>query len=177
MPFDDATVPISGRVQQGDYEFLMSHPMGGKVTASEKLRGVLSFYRSYHESLRNYGDCIAELERLADPAIKGVREAERRHGLRSEVLDRCLRTLPQMLAEVVTAEVPADPDKQREYLLALEARLANELAALLESFLRLALTRSAPAYNPRLPRTKLRTAIELIELIEKTQQSEDTPHE
>lgn len=174
---DEATVPISGRVRQEDYEFLMAYPMGGKVTASEKLRGVLSFFRTYHENLRRYGDCVAELERLAERPLKSVREAERQLGMHSDVVDRATQALPRLLAEILTADIPPGPEPQRQALRQLEARLADGLVTLLEAYLRLALTRSAPAYDPRVARAKLGTAIELIDLIRKTSKTEGTSHE
>lgn len=173
MQSDEVTVPISGRVSQRDYDFLMSQPFGGKVTASEKLRHVLSFFRNYHENLHSYGECITELERLLEEPQKKIREAERQHRTRSELVQHLQTTLPILLAELISADVPNDPAKQRAWLQDFEARLGDHMVALLEFYLRLGLTKQAPTYNPSLVRTKLATAAELIDLVRNNNQTKE----
>lgn len=157
-----ATQPISGRVAEPDYAFLMEYPIQGQVTASEKLRYVLSFFRSYHESLASFEECLAELNRLAEPARKRVKKAEAESGVSSELVDRLYQLLPELMAQLITASVPGkDPAVS---LVQFEARLYQTATALLESLLRMGLTSRSPTYNPQLLRDRLENIRELVDL-------------
>ncbi|MBD5781010.1 hypothetical protein IEN85_16030 [Pelagicoccus sp. NFK12] len=168
MNDNKATVPISGRVSEDDYNFLMEYPVEGKVTASEKLRYVMSFFRSYHESLNDYSDCLAELNRLLEPSRKDIKKAELEAEVSSELLDRLLQVLPEMLALCITANVPKKSDKKLPALLALEERQLKLAMGLIESVLRMGLTQKSPTYNPTVLRDKMKTISELVELSRQT---------
>ena len=162
-----STVPISGRVTEEDYQFLMEYPISGKVTASEKLRYVVSFFRSYHESLDSYEESVGELNRLLDPARKALKKAELDNGTASEFVDRILQVLPEMLALSITLKVPKKSDKQLPALLAFEDRQLRAVMGLIESVLRMGLTSQSPTYNPTILHDKLDTIRELVELSQK----------
>lgn len=162
------TVPISGRVSEDDYQFLMEYPISGKVTASEKLRYVVSFFRGYHESLTNYEDSVVELNRLLEPTRKALKKAELDTGASSEFVDRILQVLPEMLALSITLNVPKKSDKQLPALLAFEDRQLKSVMGLIESVLRMGLTSQSPTYNPTVLRDKLDTIRELVDLSRKS---------
>lgn len=162
-----STVPISGRVSDEDYQFLMEYPVSGKVTASEKLRHVVSFFRNYHESLQNYEESLAELNRLLEPTKKALKKAELDTGSASEFVDRILQVLPEMLALSITLDLPKRSDKQLPALLAFEDRQLKSVMGLIESVLRMGLTSQSPTYNPVVLRDKLDTIRELVELSQK----------
>lgn len=163
-----ATVPISGRVGEDDYQFLMGYPIDGKVTASEKLRYVMSFFRSYHESLSDYSDCLSELNRLLEPSRKEIKRTELEAGVSSELIDRLLQVLPEMLALCITADIPKKADKRLPALLKLEERQLKLTMGLIESVLRMGLTQKSPTYNPTVLKDKMKTISELVELSRQT---------
>lgn len=168
MNENNATVPISGRVSEDDYQFLMEYPIEGKVTASEKLRYVISFFRSYHESLDDFSESLAELNRLLEPSRKKIKNAELETGASSELVDRLLQVLPEMLALCITVEVPKKADKKLPALLALEERQVKLVMGLIESVLRMGLTTKSPTYNPTVLKDKMKTISELVELSRQT---------
>lgn len=159
-----ATAPISGRVSEGDYSFLMEYPISGKVTASEKLRYVVSFFRSYHENLDRYDDMLMEIHRLMDPVRKQIKSAERDSELSSELVDRLMHVLPESLAYLITAKIPDSKDKQLPVLLELEERLFKTYLTLLESMLRMGLTSESPTYNRNLMQGRMKMIRELVDM-------------
>lgn len=164
------TVSISGRISQQDYDFLMQHPFGGKVTASEKLRHMASFFRHYHEHFGSYTEGIEELNRLTEPARKNLKGLEHTQGAHSEVVDTAANLLPQGVAFLASRQkCPAKKDTL-PYLLETEERLLLLILRMIEQVLRLGLTRQAPAYNPHLLDDKLDTIIELVGLLSQRQQ-------
>ncbi|MCH6255182.1 hypothetical protein MLD52_01395 [Puniceicoccaceae bacterium K14] len=164
MNENKATVPISGRVAEEEYQFLMSYPISGKVTASEKLRYVVSFFRSYHESLDTYENCLAELNRLLEPSRKQIKKAEVEVEVSSEMVDRLMQVLPEIMASIVTAKIPNEGEKQLPSLLALEERMLKSLIGIVESLLRFGLTSQSPTYNPTLLKDRMNGVRELVEL-------------
>jgi hypothetical protein len=159
------TVPISGRIAQDDYDFLMARDFGGKVTASEKLRHMAAFFRHYHENLGDYGACLEELNRLLEPARRNLARLEHRQGLHSELVDHTLGLLPQALALLISRQEAVSDKRALPYLLETEERLMQILLRLVEHLLRLGLTRQAPTYNPNLLEGRLAGLVELVGLI------------
>lgn len=162
-----STVPISGRVSDDDYQYLMEYPISGKVTASEKLRYVVSFFRSYHESLNNYEESVGELNRLLEPSRKSLKKAELESGTTSEFVDRILQVIPEMLALSITLKIPKKTERQLPAMLAFEERQLKAVMGLIESVLRMGLTSQSPTYNPTILHDKLDTIRELVDLIQK----------
>jgi hypothetical protein len=166
MQENQKTLPISGRITEQDYEFLMQQPMGGKVTASEKLRAMASFFRAYHEHMMDYAQCQSELNRLMERFTKELRAAEHLTNRHSDLMDRVLSFSSELSATLITSNIPGtDEPTSVQKLLELEERLLRLALQLLESILRMALTRESPTYNPQLLHGKLSTTIELLTLI------------
>jgi len=159
------TNQISGRISEEDYNFLMEFHLAGKVTVSEKLRHVCHFFRTYHEGLRRFADCLVQLQVMLQGGLKDLKEAEQAHGLRSDLVDKLLFSLPEAVAQLATFHKPARKEEQLKALLAAEERLLQFSLALLDALLRMGLTRSAPAYNPKLLEGRLEGILELLEII------------
>ena len=164
MKENKTTVPISGRVSEKDYSFLMEYPIPGKVTASEKLRYVVSFFRTYHESLGNYEDILLELSRLLEPSRKRIKQLELESGSSSELVDRIMLVAPELLGFMITAKFSKEEDRSLASLVEFEERLATTLLGLLESLLRMGLTSQSPTYNHRLLHERLGIIQELVAL-------------
>lgn len=159
------TLPISGRIPEEDYTYLMEFPLPGKVTASEKLRHVCTFFRLYHENQQTYPECVAELQRLLQPFTRELKETEASLSLQSDLMDKLMNIIPDMLAYMITRRRPEDGKQGKQYLARTEEHLCNSTLMLLESILRMGLTARAPTYNPNIFNGKLETIIELVGLI------------
>lgn len=158
------TLPISGRIAEEDYTFLMGTHMDGQVTASEKLRHVCAFYRKYHEQTADFQGCLAQLNRLLEPAMGRIKEVERQEGIRSELLIRLAEALPEMLATLVTF-APAGPGPNApKALREVEKQLHRQVLYLLQNILRLALTPGTSAYDEAIWQRTFASIQELVAL-------------
>jgi hypothetical protein len=157
-------------VAQADYEYLLAFPIPGQTTISEKLRHVLAFFRTYHESLEGYAECRAEMERLLVPATKHREAHEHALGTHSEVARAVAQSVPALMALLITDRVPPGDPEALERLREGESRLLRESLRLLERLLRLAITPQAPAYRPEALRRELKTVLELVEFLKPSAQ-------
>lgn len=159
------TRSISGRISERDFEFLISYKLDGKVTVSEKLRYVASFFRRYHESFSDYSEALAETNRLVEPTRLALKKFEREEGIRSQVLEQVIQLVPELLAELTTAReklAESSPSEKRKAAISLEENVLQNVLQLLESLLRLALTSKSPCYNPNLLEGRLDIITELV---------------
>lgn len=170
------TVPISGRIAEEDYQFLIDCPIPGKVTPSEKLRHLAAEFRERRQATLAYESCLELYQELLGPAFRRIRALEHETGMHSEVMEKTLAVLPDLMAVLTTFPTDADAVKQEAAagedaraaaLLELEARTLRRLVDLLEALLRLAMTRKSPTYDAKLLNDKLDTVIELSSLIGK----------
>lgn len=164
MSDSKATQTISGRVAEEDFNFLMAFPIAGQVTASEKLRHALSFFRQYQQSLEEFEECVSAFDRQLEPARKSVKRAESAEGVYSELVDKLLRQAPQLLAFLVATRIPDKEPDRLKALLQFEEKACQQLLGLLESVLRLGLASQSPTYNPTLLRARLKIVQELVDL-------------
>ncbi|GAB5559906.1 MAG: hypothetical protein SynsKO_15530 [Synoicihabitans sp.] len=171
-PQSTKTRSISGRISEQDFDFLISYQIEGKVTVSEKLRHVASFFRRYHESFSNYPEALSETHRLIEPTRLALKSFEREQGIRSEVLDQVFQILPNLLAEITASRealVKTSGDEKRIEAITLEENVLQNMLQLLESLLRLAMTSKSPCYNPALLEGRLDTITELVGIAQQQQ--------
>lgn len=169
MPANETakTRSISGRISERDFEFLIGFHLDGKVTVSEKLRYVASFFRRYHESFSDYSEALTETHRLLEPSRLAMKSFEHDQGIRSQLLEQVFQTIPGIMAELSTSReklVATSGANQRKAAMKLEENVLQNVLQLLESVLRLALTSKSPCYNPSLLQGRLDTITELVEL-------------
>jgi hypothetical protein len=100
-----------------------------------------------------------------------IKEMENNEGVHSELVDKLLHFLPEMLAFLETQRRQVDPDGKPagdlKHLLEMEARLFDQCLVLVESLLRMGLTSKSPTYNPNLMKGRLSTIQELATLLPK----------
>ena len=164
------SITISGRISEDDHQFLMGFPLAGKVTISEKLRHICTFFRQYHTNLEGFAACLEQLNMALRPALYDIKEMENEEGINSELVTRLLNYVPEPLAYLITLRKPV-PRKGRasgirKQLLEIEDRLFQQALTLFESILRMGLTRQSPAYKPNLMKNRLSTIQELVGMME-----------
>jgi len=166
------SVTISGRISDEDHQFLLSFPLDGKVTISEKLRHVCTFFRQYHSNLEGYSTCLEQLNLELRPALGDIKEMENKEGVHSELVDKLLHFLPEMMAFLITQRRQVEPNGKPagdlKHLVEMEARLFDQCLVLVESLLRMGLTTKSPTYNPNLLKNRLNTIQELAALLPDT---------
>lgn len=161
---------VSGRVSQADFDYVMSAPMEGRVTASEKLRYLFSAYRRFQEGMTDEASCVVELQRLLEPSRREVLRAERDQGKHSELVEKLFVALPELMATLIAFAPEGSGKKEIRDLTDLEARLGDQVVNLLESVLRLAVSgKRSPTYSPQLFQKRLEGSFELLALIQSRQ--------
>ena len=164
------SITIGGRISEPDHEFLMEFPLAGKVTVSEKLRHICTFFRQYHTNLEGYSNCLEQINIMLRPAVNDIKEMENQEGVHSELVTKLLTMVPELLAFLVTQRRPEGQTNQRgqdlKHLHELESRLFESALTFIEGVLRMGLTQKSPTYNPNLLNGKLSTIQELCELLD-----------
>lgn len=160
------SVPISVRVSEEDAAFLATFKATGAETPSEKLRAILKEARTRQEGCQDHEAALTMFEGLLSPALRHLRQEQRKGQIRSDFLMRLHARIPELLAEMTS--LTADKSDQRTEpgdLLQYEALVADRVFALIEDLLELALTSSINSYDPALLDSRLIPVLELVELI------------
>ena len=173
------SITISGRISEPDHEFLMEFPLAGKVTVSEKLRHICTFFRQYHTNLEGYSNCLEQINIMLRPAVNDIKDMENQEGVQSELVSKLLNLVPELLAYLVTQRRPAAKSTRRgqarKHLRELESRLFESSLTLVEGILRMGLTQKSPTYDPNLLEGRLATIQELCEMLDSRNGPAKTP--
>ena len=161
------SVPMSFRLSEDDADFLARLEIAGATTPSDKLRAVINETRRRMDGVEDFSDCAELFRDLLAPTARRVREANKKTGLRSELIERLDDWLPETAAYFVTTLSQEGIDKRK--LSDFEAGLADRVVAFLEGFLRMGVTSQAPCYDPTLVISRLRNVLELAKIAEKQQ--------
>ena len=164
------SITISGRISEGDHQFLMEFPLAGKVTVSEKLRHICTFFRQYHTNLEGYSACLEQLSMALRPALNDIKEMENEEGVHSELVTKLLNFVPEVLSYMITQRKPVKRKGRvsgsQKRLLEIEDRLFRQTLVLIESILRMGLTQKSPTYNPNLMNDRLSSIQELVGMMD-----------
>ncbi|MBT6958345.1 MAG: hypothetical protein HN996_08005 [Opitutae bacterium] len=164
------SITISGRISEGDHQFLMEFPLAGKVTVSEKLRHICTFFRQYHTNLEGYSACLEQLNMALRPALNDIKEMENEEGVNSELVTKLLNFVPETLSYIITQRKPIKnrgrASGSQKRLIEIEDRLFHQTLVLIESILRMALTQKSPTYNPNLMNDRLSNIQELVGMMD-----------
>lgn len=166
------TVPLSVRITEEDASFIAAIKLPGAVTPSEKVRVLISHARQRHLSTTNLAEATAFLRGMLEPQKERIRALEAEAGLSSELVSKIGEKLPEIFANFLTAPLSNEgghtqshTQSPTESLSELERGLATKVVSLIESVLRLAVTRRNPCYEPEAITSRLDGVLELVELI------------
>jgi hypothetical protein len=158
------TVPLSVRITEEDASFIAAIKLPGAVTPSEKVRVLISQARQRHLSTTNLAEATAFLRGMLEPQKERIRGLEAEVGISSELVSKVGERLPEIFANFLTAPL-SNEGGPTQNLSELERGLAAKVVSLIESVLRLAVTRRNPCYEPDAISSRLDGVLELVELI------------
>jgi hypothetical protein len=161
------TVPLSVRVTDADAEFLARLEIAGATTPSEKLRAVLAAERSRAEGARDPHQAFEIVRDMLRPAHRGVKHAEAEQGISSDFVRKVYDRLPEIVA---VAFVGLGEGADRKGLTSFEARLLDQVFALVQEVLELGLTARGRCYDPKAVTARLEPVLELVDLIRLSQE-------
>ena len=163
------TVPLSVRVSSDDAEFLARLPIEGASTPSEKMRAVLREERRRREGFREYRNALTLTREMLTPTVERTQETEHDLGVRSDLIHLGVAWLPDVFATALTG-LPPDGG-EGEDLARFESRLADRIFGLIESALRLGVTKQVRGCDPDLIADRLPPLLELIDVVRATHQT------
>lgn len=159
------SVPISFRISPDVAAFIAHLEMGEATTPSEKIRELIARAQRDHASRRTFKESAAVNREALTSSLANLQEAERELERHSELIRVLYDWLPEAMAILITAAPSADGQPSLPNLQRLERDLADRSVRLLESILRMAVTRQVDAYDPDLLSGRLDRVLELSALI------------
>ena len=126
--------PVSARLDDDDFDVLMSVNGEGIHTQSDKVRELIRVYRLYHGEGRSLDQAFDAIEDLLSPS----RQTLFHHSLEQAeppILSRVLQWLPGLLAPITASHQEMNPQE-------LERHVRCRLLEILDHFLRCELTPS-----------------------------------
>ena len=158
------SIPISVRITPEDAEFIAAMDIAGASTPSDKVRAVLGEARRRRLDPRDYAGCLAQLQEMLAPALRGLRQAERDLGAHSELLTLVGEWLPEMMASLIAGAAEIEPGDAIESLREVESDVADRVFRLIESVLRLGVTETCRGYDAAVIDSRLEAALRLAEV-------------
>jgi hypothetical protein len=140
-----ASIPLSVRIPQDDFEWLTTLDIDGAGTPSDKLRAVIQRHRRQLEGSQSYELALGWLRDLVQPFAREVAGYEHRTGERSEIVAAMLEWVPQLMALLASEHIPAQATAERARQV--EEMLLQRGASLLGALLRLAVTPHHAVYD------------------------------
>lgn len=160
------SVPLSVRISDDDAAFLSKLEIGDAKTPSEKLRALLASERRLRSQGHDPAGAAEMIEDLLRPARRRIRRIERETDAGSEVLRRIYDRLPDLAATALAGPQGADDaDDDTAKLKSLETRALNQVLALCEDLLQVALTDRALLSENEANRRRTVAILELVELM------------
>jgi hypothetical protein len=166
---------LSARIPTEDLEWLVGLDLQGAVSPSDKLRSLIGQLRRQHEGSLDFQRSLAWVRDLVAPFVNSVRALEHHQRMHSEVLTLVAEALPQMMA-ILLSERGLDSDA-RQRAVEVEEIVVQRCLQLLASILRLAVTRDAACYNPRVIDMHVAPVLEIAEIVAQTRKLREQKHD
>lgn len=166
------SVPISFRITPDVAAFIAQLRIGDATTPSEKIRELIARAQRDHASRRTFKESAAVTRETLAASLGDLQEAERDLAQHSELIRVIHDWLPEAMAILVTATPTVDGQPSLTDMQRLERDLADRAVRLLESVLRMAVTRQVDAYDPDLLAGRLDRVLELASLVAARRENE-----
>lgn len=181
------TIPLSVRVTDEDAEFIAGLAIEGATTPSDKLRAIIAQARRRVEGAEDYTTCLGLIEDFLAPAQRQLKTREHDLRVHSELVQVLSEWLPEAVAFFMSnarrevgepghgaADRAGNGARDRSgdgaavvrRLQDFERGLADRVFALLETVLRMGVTRRCRGYDPDLVRDRLEPILELSRVIQ-----------
>lgn len=162
----EKTVALSARLPADDAAFLNEWQVDGADTPSEKLRRAVRDARGRVVASHDYRSALRMTNDLLGPALEFVRATEVETGHHSELMAKIGEWLPEIVAYVYSAQSLASADGESS-LRRMEGGVAMRVMTLMQSVLQMAVTSSAPLYDPSLFDDRLHGVLDTAKVVRK----------
>ena|SRR5438105_15824075 len=163
---------LSARIPTEDLEWLVGLQIQGAVSPSDKLRSLIGQLRRQDEGSLDFQRSLAWLRDLVAPFISAIRTLEHHSRMHSEVLTIVAEALPQIMATLLSERgLTSDAAKRA---IEVEEIVVQRCLQMLTSILRLAVTRDAACYNPKVIDMHMGSVLEIAEIVAQTRKMRKT---
>src|SRR5688572_21558639 len=108
------TIPFSARISVEDLEFISSLEYEGASTPSDKLRGLLNETRRSYSNQIDYAHNLAQMQGWFTPMKRQLLVRQDQLQLTTEITNRLLDSLPELIARLQTLAARAAEASARE---------------------------------------------------------------
>jgi hypothetical protein len=159
------TIPFSARISVEDLEFISSLEYEGASTPSDKLRGLLNETRRSYSNQVDYAHNLAQMQEWFTPMKRQLLVRQDQLQLTTEITNRLLDSLPELIARLQTLAARAEQASARE-LRQGEQQLLQSLVRIDELVLPLAIKLPDAKTYP-----EMETLFKLVEMISQYQKN------
>jgi len=163
---------LSARIPTEDLEWLVGLEIQGAVSPSDKLRSLIGQLRRQHEGSLDFQRSLAWLRDLVAPFVSAIGTIEHDNRMHSEVLTLVTEALPQIMATLLSERGLTSDARNRA--IEVEGIVVQRCLQLLTAILRLAVTRDAACYNPKIIDMHSAPVLEIAEIIAQTRKMRET---
>jgi hypothetical protein len=165
---------LSARIPTEDLEWLVGLDLQGAVSPSDKVRSLIGQLRRQHEGTLDYQRSLSWLRDLVAPFVSAIGALEHHNKMHSEVLALVAEALPQIMATLVSERGITNDATKRA--IEVEQIVVQRCFQLLTAILRLAVTRDAPCYNPKVLDQYVPEVLEIAGIIAQTRKMREEKH-
>lgn len=160
---------VSIRLPDDDFQWLLSLEEGHAKTPSEKLRALVQRTRQQDAGLHDPERCSAWMRSLVQPTTDALSAIERHQQRHSDLLTAVIEHVPQIMAAIVGARLPADGKRESAET---EALVAQRCFRFFGAVLRGAITSNPAAFTPDAYERHLPDIVELAQIISSKRRKE-----
>lgn len=161
------TKQVGVRLTDQEAEFLARYKAENASTPSEKLRAIIQEAQQRHLGTEDYEGSLRLVQDLMAPTTRIVRKSENSNRMHSELMTRMNEWVPECLAYLIASngrETELNADELKE----IESALIERAVVLMTSIMQLAVTRTAPLYDPGALAEATLPVLELAQVIQST---------
>lgn len=133
------TVPFSARISVEDAEFISTLAYDGAHTPSDKLRALLAETRNRHARFDDFAANLSQMDEWCKQLSRPLLVRQQQLQIRTEVINRLLAGLPELLAALQTLGARSNTLNIRELHQA-EQQITQQMLTIVSSLLPLAVT-------------------------------------
>ena len=157
---------LSARIPTEDLEWLVGLDVQGAVSPSDKLRALIGQLRRQHEGAWTTSAAWTGCAIWWRPSSAPSAAFEHENRMHSEVLTLVDGSVPQIMATLLSERGLGNDAKKRA--IEVEEIVVQRCFQLLTSILRLAVTRDAACYNPKVIDAHVPPVLEIAEIVAQT---------
>ncbi|MGL1885865.1 MAG: hypothetical protein OCD76_05065 [Reichenbachiella sp.] len=160
------SISMSLRISQEDADFLVSLNINGAKTPSDKLRAIISKARQQSQGTESFGSALEFIQSLTVDTTNTIKDSEQTRGMHSDLVNTYSNWLIEAMASFINIQSSKGNDDTGLDLQSIEENMNTRIMRLFESVMRMAITDTAPCYDPAIIKKSIGPTLELLNVIQ-----------